>query len=392
MVLLHHKSYIVNNCELRVLNIIAGLSAGGAERALYNILAGGLKEHHDHTVLSLQGAGSIGPKIRELGVPVYALHMRRGIPTPGTLWRLRCVIRNLGPDVIQGWMYHGNLAASLAGMFAAGRPAVVWNVRQSLYDLAAEKPLTRKIIRANHWLSGRVDTIIYNSRVSRRQHEAFGFESARGLVVPNGFDLKCLKPNNVVGEAIRQKLGIPRTAQVIGHVARFHPMKDHVSFLRAAVHIASVIPNVRFLVVGRDVSLENPALAGIVPAEFIDRFIFPGECLDAYRLMHAMDVFCLSSWSEAFPNVLGEAMACGVPCVTTDVGDCANIVENTGVVVPPSDSKALAQGLLAMLEKPDEMRRALGRAARERVECHYGLDSVVAQYIDLYEKLAAIRG
>jgi len=137
------------------------------------------------------------------------------------------------------------------------------------------------------------------------------------------------------------------------------------------------------------VSPENPTLAGIVPPELLERFIFPGERTDVQRLMQAMDVFCLSSWSEAFPNVLGEAMACGVPCVATDVGDSADIIGDTGIVVPPSDTEALARGLMLMLEKPDEERRALGRAARQRVKEHYSLAAVVEEYARLYEGLCA---
>lgn len=369
---------------MRVLHVITGLSTGGAERALYNVLSGGLADQFGTAVLSLGDEGTMGPRIHELGVPVYALNMRSGLPGPKVLAKLRRLVRSLNPDVIQGWMYHGNLAASLAGMFG---PAVAWNVRHSLYDLADEKALTQKVIWGNRWLSNRVEAIVYNSRVSRRQHEAFGFYSARGRVIPNGFDLERLRPDWDKAAAIRRELGIPETAPVVGHVARFHPMKDHASFLRAAVRVAREFPTAHFLLVGRGVSLDTLGLAGIVPQSLMERFIFLGERSDAQILMQAMDVFCLSSWSEAFPNVIGEAMASGVPCVVTDVGDTKYIVGDTGVVVPPLDSEALGEGLLRVLEMNTEKRHALGRAARERLEAHYGLDSVVAQYSDLYKTM-----
>ncbi len=341
-------------------------------------------------MISLRDEGTFGVRIRELGVPVHALKMNTRIPAPKVLAQLRQCVRCFQPDVIQGWMYHGNIATNLAGMFSPKRPAVVWNVRHSLYALADEKPLTRLVIRANRWQSGNPDAIIYNSRVSREQHEAFGFCSTKGRVIPNGFDVERLKPDALLCTEVRREFGIPESAVVIGHVARFHPMKGHAPFLHAAEQVAREHQSVRFLVVGRDVSPHNPALAGIVPPELLGRFVFPGERPDVYRLMQALDVLVMSSkWGEGFPNVLGEAMACGVPCVTTDIGDSSDIVGSTGVVAPSPNSEALAQGMLAVLSKTPEELQALGLAARERVLARYGLDSVVMQYGELYEEVAS---
>lgn len=370
-----------------VLHIITGLSTGGAERALYNVLAGGLGQKFETTVLSLRDEGSMGGLIRDLGVPVHSLYMRQSIPTPVTVTRLRKIVREIRPDLIQGWMYHGNLAASVAARLALGRPAVAWNVRQSLYELKTEKPITRQVIRANRLWSGKTNAIIYNSCLSRSQHETFGFQGSRAMVIPNGFDPDLFLAHPETGTAVRNELGMPDDVVVVGHVARFHPMKDHASFLRAAVRVTQENPATRFLLVGREVSLSNPALADIVPPELLGRFVFTGERSDVQRLMQAMDIFCLSSRSEAFPNVLGEAMACGVPCVTTNVGDSADIVGDSGIVVPPANSQALVSGLQMMARKSQKERRALGRVARERVQTRYGLDSVVARYADLYERM-----
>jgi glycosyltransferase involved in cell wall biosynthesis len=373
---------------MKVLHVITGLATGGAERALYNLLAGGLAQSFETAVLSLRDEGSIGGQIRELGVPLYGLRMSRGLPTPGTVSGLRQVVREFEPDVIQGWMYHGNLAASLAARLAPKRPVVAWNIRQSLYGLKAEKPMTRQVIRANRLGSGGPRVIIYNSRLSRSQHETFGFRSARAVVIPNGFDLAQLGGDPVIKAAVRAELGLAEKSVVIGHVARLHPMKDHAALLRAAVRVVRENPSVRFLLAGREVSPNNPALAGIVPSELLGRFIFAGERSDPHRLMQAMDVLVTSSaWGEAFPNVLGEAMACGIPCVATDVGDSADIVGATGIVVPPADPQALTYGLETIVRKSGEERRALGRAAREHIRAHYGLYSVVKQYTEMYERL-----
>lgn len=372
---------------MTVLHIITGLGTGGAERALMNVLAGGLARRFDSAVLSLKDEGTIGGNIEALGVPVYALGMRAGLPSAHVVRRLFRILRELRPDVIQGWMYHGNLAASISAHLAPGAPKVVWNIRQCLYQLKTEKLLTRQVIRVNRSLSSGAAVIVYNSRLSREQHEAFGFSRERAVVIPNGFDVEELQRSSGTGAAVRQELGLSAKLTVVGHVARLHPMKDHASFLRAAVSIARERPDVQFLLVGRDVFPDNQNLKGIVPPDLLDRFVFAGERVDAQRLMQAMDVFCSSSWSEAFPNVLGEAMATGVPCVATDVGDSADIVGDTGIVVPPSDSQLLADSLTSVIRMSGDARRTLGSLARQRVERYYSLENVVREYETLYKGL-----
>ncbi|SFC96680.1 Glycosyltransferase involved in cell wall bisynthesis [Thiohalospira halophila DSM 15071] len=372
----------------KVLHVITGLNIGGAERALYNILAGGLVERFDSAVLALGDTGAFEERLRGLGIPVHALGMRPGMPNPLSLLHLRRVVRKIQPDLIQGWMYHGNLAASAATAVTSGSSPVVWNVRHSLYDLDDEKRSTQWVIRAGRCLSSRPEAVIYNSRLAREQHEAFGFASARGRVIPNGFEVSALGPDADLRARMRQAIGISYGAIVVGHVARFHPMKDHVGFLRASVAVARAVPRVHFLLAGREVYADNPELTGIVPAELMGRFHFLGGRDDVPDLMRVMDVFCTSSaWGEAFPNVIGEAMASEVPCVVTDVGDSAEIVGDTGMVVQPRNEKSLEKALRAMLEKPDEERRAMGKAARSRVVDQYALSAIVDAYSGVYEGL-----
>ncbi|MBK1670988.1 hypothetical protein CKO28_23555 [Rhodovibrio sodomensis] len=372
----------------RLLFVTTGLGTGGAEQALYRLLASGLGRDRQVSVVSLRDEGTHGQPIRALGHEVSCLGLGGRLPSPGMLVELARRVRAFQPDVIQGWMYHGNLAASLAARLAPGRPAVTWGIRQSLYGLTREKLATRQIIRANRWLSRGPGAIVYNSHVSRSQHEAFGFSGARGTIIPNGFNLDRLAPSSDVARRVRSELSVPADARLIGHVARLHPMKDHPTFLRAAVTLARELPDLRVLLVGRAVDLVSPELSGIVPDDMTGRFLCLGQRPDAAALMQALDVFCLSSNSEAFPNVLGEAMAMEVPCVTTDVGDAGRIVGDTGIVVPPGDSAAMSRGLSDLLTRPVEARRILGRAARQRIESHYSMTRAVEAYNALYRDLA----
>jgi glycosyltransferase involved in cell wall biosynthesis len=329
----------------------------------------------------------MGAQIEALGVPVITLGMRAGRPSIASMLKLRREINALQPDLIQGWMYHGNLVAILARFFCAKKVPVVWNIRQSLYQIEKEKVLTRQVIRANRFLSKSVCSLLYNSHLSREQHEAFGFSSCNGLVIPNGINCQQFHFSIDARRRIRSELSIPEKVIVVGHVARFHPMKDHACFLKAAAIILEHYPETHFILSGREVSLNNVELERHIPNKFKNRFHLLGERSDMADLMSAMDILSSSSWGEAFPNVLGEAMAVGIPCVTTDVGDSALIIGNCGIVVPPKDEITLANGMELLLAMPSLERRALGDKSRQRIEDNFKLSVIVEKYAELYKWL-----
>lgn len=378
--------------KLQIAHVITGLPIGGAERSFFNLLNNGIADTFDNIVISLQDDGSYGESIRKLGIPVHLLEMRRSTLDPTAIIRLYRLVRDLNPDIVQGWMYHGNLAAYLVKQMCRGKPMLALNIRQSLYGLTGEKPLTRQIIRANRWLSYRAEAIIYNSQMSLDLHSAFGFSRKNSRVVFNGFNTKKFKPDHNCGLHVRRALGIPEMARVVGHVARFHPMKDHAIFLRTIVRALENQHDIYILLIGTDITASNHYLSNIIPDRLKYRFHFLGERSDIPELMQAMDIFVQSSWSEAFPNVLGEAMSTGVPCLATNVGDSKLIIGNTGIIVPPKNDEALLAGLTEILKKTHEERQCLGRAARTRIIENYSLGTTVSQYVDLYSALKCSGG
>lgn len=377
----------MNQIATRIIHIITGLATGGAEHALYNLLYGGLTKHFSNHVISLMDEGTFGSRIHELGVPVTTLNMRRGIPSLSGMLELRRLIRESKPNIIQGWMYHGNLVATLAKTFALGKPNLTWNIRHSLYSLDQEKILSRQVIRANRFLSSFPDVLFYNSHLSREQHEHFGFSSKNGRIIPNGIDTFRFSYSLVSRQRVRSELGIPDNSLIIGHVARLHSMKDHSLFLRVAAKIAALYPEVHFVLAGQGVLLTNKMLAQLIPERIGNRFHMLGNRSDVPDLMNGMDVFCLSSRGEAFPNVIGEAMATGIPCVATDVGDSAIIIGDTGVIVPPHNEHELTAGLERILAMSTKERSELGAKARTRIDTNYTLSATVNQYIMKYEQL-----
>ena len=370
-----------------LLHIITGLNTGGAERSLHSLLSGGLADKHRCHVVSLADAGTFGAHIRALGVPVHCLGMAAGRPSLMALWRLRRILRAVRPDLVQGWMYHGNLAASLARAMAPGRPALVWNIRHSLYDISNENRGTRATIRAGRSVSARPDRILYNSHLARAQHEALGFHAGYGAVIANGFDTALWRPDATARLQVRTALRLGPQDRLIGFVARFHPMKDIPNFLQAIAPLMAEDQNLHCAIIGQDAGPSNPVLSPLFDKLPPARLHVLGLRDDIPALMPGFDLFCLSSNSEAFPNVLGEAMACGVPCVATDVGDSRHLLGDTGRIVAPSDPQELSKALHDMLILDDDTRRALGARARARIASHFSLTATVASYTSLYDAL-----
>lgn len=375
---------------MKILHVIAGLSMGGAQMMLYKLLAHADRTAFGAEVISLADVGPLDRKIRALGVPVRVLGMRPGVPNPLGVHRLVRWLRQDPPHLIQTWMYHADLIGGLAAKLAGGIP-VAWNIRHTNLDPKGNKRSTLWTIRACAWLSRRLPArIVCCSESSRQVHAALGYAADEMIVIPNGFDLAAFRPDPVARWSVRQELGIPEEAPLIGLVGRFNAQKDHCTFVRAAARLHAERREVHFLLCGDGVTPENTELAEWIKESGIrDRCHLLGRREDTPRLTAALDIATTTSaYGEGFPNVIGEAMACGVPCVVTDVGDSALIVDDTGRVVPPRDPSALAEAWHALVRLGVEGRVQLGLAARHRIEEHFSLPVIVARYQRLYEELA----
>lgn len=373
---------------MRLTVVTTGLRTGGAETMLLKLL-GAARSRVEAEVVSLTTEGAVGPRIAALGVPVRALAMRGGLDAPGAVVRLARELRRSRPDVVQTWMYHADLIGGLAAR-RAGVPAV-WGLRQSNLDPVHSPRRTIWTARACARLSHRVPArIACCSEASRRVHAALGYDEARMVVIPNGFDAEAFRPDASARASVRRELGLLGDAPLVGLVGRFDPQKDHGTFLRAAGLLRARWPEARFVLCGDGVTADNAALAaGAREAGVLGSCHFLGPRGDMPRLQAAFDVAALSSaYGEGFPNVVGEAMACGVPCVVTDIGDSAEIVGPTGRVVPPRDPRALAEAMDEVLSLGPEKRRELGALARQRVVQRYTLAEVARRYEALWEEVA----
>ena len=338
----------------------------------------------DHRVISLTEEHHYGPILRDSGIQVDCLRLTPRRPGPVGMAKLVHLIRRDRPSLIQGWMYHGNLAAALAAKVAPGRPALSWNIRLALEVGGGMKRSTALAVKAGALLSGGPDAIIYNSRRSCSQHEARGYRPESSIIIPNGFDTTRWQPDNSARRRLADELQINDRSRFVGFVGRGHAQKDLPNLFDAFGKVAAVVPDVVLVCLGRELEKWLPA---DIPRGKV-RFL--GQRPDVEAILPAFDLLCLSSRNEGFPNVIGEAMACGVPCVTTDVGDAAAIVGDTGWVVPPQDSDALAAALRsALAASPSELDER-ARSARAIIEARYSLRSVIAAYNELYDRLGGL--
>ncbi len=374
---------------VRVAHVITDLDVGGAERMLAKLVAGADPARLRHSVISLLPPGKTADEIRAAGVKVASLGMRRGgLPAPGAILRLVRLLRAERPDVVQSWLYHADLMATLTAPLA-GRPALAWNLRCSDMDFRLYGRATRWVVRALACLSRVPAAVVVNAEAGRAAHVALGYRPRRWEVIPNGFDTDVFGPNPAARGAIRAALGLAPDAPVIGMLARFDPMKDHATFLAAAETLARARADVHFVLAGRGVTPDNPALAA---PEFAGQLHLLGERSDSAALLAAFDLATLTSaFGEGSPNVVGEAMACATPCVATDVGDSRPMIGATGRVVPPRDPAALAAAWGELLALPAAERQALGAAARARIVADYSLAAVRERYLGLYETLRSSR-
>jgi glycosyltransferase involved in cell wall biosynthesis len=372
---------------VKIVHVITGLDVGGAENMLLKLLAAINKNQFQSSVISLIKPGAIGTEIEKLGLPVYTLNLKPGRFTLKALWQLRKLIKQLQPDILQGWMYHGNLVASLARVLCGKKIPVLWNIRQSLQIFNQEKLLTRCVIKLGSWLSRLPNKIIYNAHSCVLQHQQISYCSKKAIVIPNGFDTEQFKPNAVAQANLYKQLAIEHAKPiVIGIVGRYHPAKDQQNFLQAAALLLRERADVCFAMVGTNVDDNNDKLQSLIKQLGIKQYVYLlGESQQVATLMAGFDIFTLTSQGvEAFPNVIGEAMACGVPCVVTDVGDSALIVGDTGIVVPARDPQALMQAWLQLITMGKTERSQLGLRARQRVVDHYSIAAIAAQYETLY--------
>ena len=362
---------------MKILFLIQNLEPGGCERQLITLANGLHKAGTSVAVAVFYPGGSLEEELAQAGVRIIQLRKRGRWDIAGFLWRTFRAVKREEPDVLYSFLPVANLVASLLGAFLPG-VRVVWGVRASAVDSAGYGWVTWLTYWLQKLCSRSPALIIVNSEAGRDYHVRLGYPAGRMTVVWNGIDVDRFSHDADARARQRALWGVGPDEALIGLVARLDPIKDHPTFFRAAAEIAPDYAGLRFVCVGDGSSAYRRELAVLSQELGIaERIIWAGASGDMPAAYNALDIATCASYSESFPNVVGEAMACGVPCVSTDVGDCAVIVDGTGLLVPSRNPGAMAAAWCDLLNRDRDERAALGRLARTRVQTEFGTAALI---------------
>lgn len=378
----------MKNNNIEVLHVITDLDDGGAEAVLYRLCL--FDRKNKHRVISLMDEGKYGRLLEEKGIPVHCLNMMRGKVTIKGIFRLAALMRKYRSDVVQTWMYHSDLLGGCVARLVCVK-RVVWGIHHSNLDTGSSKGSTILVARLCALLSGIIPRRIISCSYRAKQiHQAMGYKGKKIVVIPNGYDLINFRINKEAGLKVRIELGVTTQRLILGMVARFDPQKDHETLITALAFLKRKGYTFSCLLVGPGMCRENVKLIALIDNYDVwDCVVLCGQRTDIPSVMNCLDINILSSVSEAFPNVLAEAMACGTPCVATDVGDAGLIIGDTGWIVssrkPEALSNAIECGIRARSELESWQERQ--RACQVRIEENFNIERVVDLYNRVWRKV-----
>ena len=358
--------------EMKVVFLIRSLETGGTERQLATLIPRLSKDRFDVTVICFYQGGEFGAELAAKEVEVRSLN-KRGRWDVLALWRLLRELKTLHPAILHSYLVEPNLAAVFMKPWLKST-RLIWGMRASAVDFSRQDWFTRMNFRLQWFFSRFADLAIFNSNAGRDFHLAAGVRPRNSIVIHSGVDLDLFKPDAELRMITRQEWGIREGTVLVGLIGRLDPMKDHPTFLRAAALVAREMTSCRFVCVGAGPDTYAARLRQLTEELGLsDRLIWAGGRTDMPAVYNALDIACSSSTTEGLPNAIAEAMACGVPCAVTNVGDSALLVGDTGVVVSPNDPRALADGLTRLLDNRDTARRD----PRARVITEFGIQRLV---------------
>ena len=372
---------------IKILHCINDLFPGGAEFALKRLITNSDASTMQHAVISLTDLEASENILADINIPIYQMHLNRKFPNPLTLFKIKQIIRDENPDIVHTWMYAGILAGSLA--VCNSKIPVVWGLHHAELDPRHQKKTTTWTMKACTHLSYNVPTKIVTCGESiRKNHIAFGFDPEKMIVIPNGIDTQQFKPDPDASIELKKELGVDKEVKLVGIASRFHPIKDHANFLQAAAIVARQRADVHFILCGNEITPENTSLVDMINRVGLDhKCHLLGRRQDMPKLLAGWDVAVSSSRSEALSYALIEAMACGIPCVATDVGDTTYIINNYGIIVPSGSSEKLAKGILKILALDPKMLSVFKEGARQRIVAKFDIKESNTKIENLYQSI-----
>jgi glycosyltransferase involved in cell wall biosynthesis len=370
---------------MRLIHIITSLETGGAQSVLFQLLRQFQNMGVIQTVISLKPNGGLEEQIKGLNIPIHECQFR---PFNFLQQRanLKKVIIEFKPDIIQSWLYHADFMTIF--LRDKNKTPIFWGIHHTYETQSRIKFSTRMIIKVNSLFSNNVpQKIICCSRSALSSHLKIGFPESKLLFIPNGIDINSFKPDEQARERLRSELNLQPETQIIGYIARLHPQKDHDTFFKAADLLLKQNENIHFVLAGDQVTPFNPKIVRYMHnSQYPSHFHFLGRRSDIPMITAALDLATLtSSGDEAFPLTILEAMSCGIPCVSTNIGDVKETLGNAGIIVPPQNPEMLAAGWKAILDKNPEERSTIKVIGRNLVVSQYTNEHMAKLYFNEYK-------
>lgn len=366
--------------RIKVTHIIAGLNQGGAEMMLYKVLKYSDRNKYNIQVISMMDHGSLKEKILELGIPVDTLHIKRGEISIIALCKAIKLCKE--SDILQTWMYHADFLGFLISIFL--RKKVIWGIHHANLEKGKNKRTTLSIAKINSFFSRWVDCIVSCSYKAEGVHIKYGYDKSKFIVIPNGFEIDRFYPITNARNILEKEFPILKGKVLFSLVARYDILKDHRNCIKALNIVQKKFSNFILLLCGTDMDKNNKELLSTIYENNLqEKILLLGKREDIPLIMSATDIYISSSSGEAFPNVIGEAMACGTPCVVTDVGDSAYMVGETGKVVERQNSIQLAEAILNFLN--DNEYKEISQKCRERIIENFEIKNITRKYNSLWE-------
>lgn len=372
--------------RLKLVHLIIGLDNGGAENMLLKLLSTLDQNKYELIVISMMGEGVLGNLIKQHVSKLYTLNLHEKENRIKKLKKFYNIIKIERPHILQTWMYHADFSGIVIKLLFPNIN-LVWNIRHSKFIKHVDKKRTIFLAKICGILSCIPNVIICGSESAYESHLKLYYSKKKMIVVPNGFDLQVFYPDLAVKNSIRDQFHIPREATVFGHVGRYHPLKNHENLLRSFSHLQQKHKECYLILCGNNVDLRNEQLNSLLFKLELTNVLMLGDRRDIPSIMKSFDALLLPSFSEGFPNVLGEAMATGLPCIVSDVGDSKSIVGQTGYIIENNDVKGLIDCLERFINLSYSGRQKLSLLARTRITDSFSIQAISRNYDTIYSNL-----
>lgn len=368
---------------MNIVFLTRSLNYGGAERQLVELVKGLKKSGHNVSIGVFYPGGPLIEELQKAEIRIENLDKKNRWDIVGFVSKLKKFIRDENPEIVHGYLVVPNIMCTLLKLISP-RIKIVWGVRSSNLEFSQYDWLTRATFLLSSLLSCSAARIILNSKSGLEYHRKKGYPIKKMVVIPNGIDTQKYNSNDNYRKKIREEYHIKDSECFIGLVGRLDPMKDHTTFLHAAALFLRQNKNVKFICVGNGKEEYKNKLHDLCGQLLLqDHVIWAGTKDNTNEIYNAFDINTLCSVGEGFPNVVGEAMACGIRCVVTDVGDAREIVNELGYVVPVRDPSKLSQAWMECLN--DE--KLFATAIRQRIIDYYSIDKLVTRTEDVLARL-----